>query len=127
VRDPAFLELGKQAIGQAQRLGRARDALLAAFFPLGDELGALEHGHVLLDGCERHVVPRGQLGDGRVGVHHPGQDVAPGRVGERGEQLVQGLRRRLSIYNHLVVYRSTPPGLTDAGPGSPEPGTISAA
>ena len=115
--DPAFLELRKQAVGQPKRIRAAGDALFAAFLPLRDELGPLEHGHVLLDGRERHVVARRQLGDGRVGVHHPGQDVAPRRVRERAEQLIQGLRRRLSIYNHLVVYRSMRPFLTDVERG----------
>jgi len=47
-----------------------------------------------------------KLADGRVGVHHPGQDVAPRRVGERTEQLVEVVRRRMT-YNHLVVDSST--------------------
>jgi hypothetical protein len=116
VRDPAFLELRKQAVGQPKRVRSAGDALLAAVPSLRDELRPLEHGDVLLDGGERHVVARRQLGDRRVGVHDPGQDVAAGRIGQRAEQLIQSLRCRLSIYNHLVVYRSTRPALTDTAP-----------
>jgi hypothetical protein len=62
---------------------------------------------VLLHGGERHFVTRGQLADGRVGVHHPGQDVAPRGVGQRAEQLVEVVRCQLT-YNHMVVDASTP-------------------
>jgi hypothetical protein len=62
---------------------------------------------VLLDGCKRHLVSRGQLADGRVGVHHARQDVAPRRIGQSPEQLVQVAGRELSIYNHMVVDSST--------------------
>ena len=51
---------------------------------------------------------RGEFAHGRVGVHDPRQNVAPRGIGERPEQLVQNVRRWLSIYNHLVVDSSTP-------------------
>jgi hypothetical protein len=51
---------------------------------------------------------RCELAHGLVGVHDPRQDVAPRRIGERAEQLVQALRRWLPIYNHMVVDNNTP-------------------
>ena len=72
---------------------------------------------MFLHGGKRHVVVRCEFAHGRVGVHDPRQNVAPRRIGERAEQLVQNLRRRLSIYNHLVVYSSTP--FSDSKPSAP--------
>jgi hypothetical protein len=105
--EPAFLELREQTVGLADRVGIAGHALGAAVLPLGHQPGALEHGDVLLHRGEGHLVARGQLADGRVGVHHTSQDVAPRGVGERAEQLVEVVRRGLTIYNHLVVDAST--------------------
>ena len=93
-------------IGPAHGVGIASHALRAAVLPLGDQPGSFEHGHVLLDSGERHLIARGELGDGRVGVHHPGQDVAPRGVGQRAEQVVE-VERRWLRYNHLVVYHTT--------------------
>jgi hypothetical protein len=56
---------------------------------------------------KRHVVLCSEFAHGRVSVHDPRQDVAPRGIGERPEQLVQHVRRRLSTYNHLVVDSST--------------------
>jgi hypothetical protein len=106
--EPAFLELGEQAVGAAQGVRVAGHALRAAIPALGDQPGPLEHGHVFLHGGERHVVARRQLADRRVGVHHARQDVAPCGVGERAEQLVEVVRRRLTC-NHMVVDASTRP------------------
>ena len=66
-------------------------ALGAAILPLDHQPGTLEHGHVLLHGGKRHVVVRGELAHGRVGVHDPRQDVTPRGVGERPEQLIQSV------------------------------------
>lgn len=104
---PAFLELREQMVGPAHGVRITGHTLRAAVLPLGDQLGSFEHGHVLLHGGKRHLIARGQLADGRVRVHHPGQDVAPRGVGQRAEQLVEVVRRWL-IYNHMVVYSSTP-------------------
>jgi len=104
---PALLELREQTIGASHRVGVAGHALRATVLPLGHKLSTFQHGHVLLHGCKRHLVPRRQLADGRVGVHHAGQNVAPRGIGQRPEQLVQVVSRRLSIYNHMVVDTST--------------------
>jgi hypothetical protein len=69
---------------------------------------------MFLHGGKRHVVVRGELAHGRVGVHDPRQDVATRGVGERPEQLVQGVRGWVATYNHLVVYSSTKSGGLDA-------------
>jgi len=50
---------------------------------------------------------RREFGHGRIGIHYPRQDVAPRGIGECPEQLVQGVRGWLFIYNHMVVYVST--------------------
>jgi hypothetical protein len=107
---PALLELREQAVGTTHRVGVAGHALRATVLPLGHQLSTFQHGHVLLHGCKRHLVPRRQLADGRVGVHHARQDVAPRGIGQRPEQLVQIVGRRLSIYNHMVVDTSTVAG-----------------
>ena len=93
-------------VGPAYGARITSHTLRAAVLPLGDQLGSFEHGHVLLHGGKRHLIARGQLADGRVGVHHPGQDVAPRGVGQRAEQLVKRVRRWLT-YNHMVVYTTT--------------------
>jgi hypothetical protein len=65
---------------------------------------------VFLHGGKRHVVVRGEFAHGRVGAHDPRQNVATRGIGERPEQLIQGVRHWLPIYNHLVVYDSTAKG-----------------
>ena len=104
---PALLELCEQARSTTHRIGVAGHTLGAAILPLGHQPGTLQHGHVFLHGGKRHVVVGGELAHGRVGVHDPRQDVATRGIGERPEQLVQGMRRRVPIYNHLVVDSST--------------------
>jgi len=106
---PTLFELREEMIGTSHGVGIARHALRATVFSLGDQVRAFQHGHVLLDGCKRHLVSRGQLADRPVGVHHACQDVAPRRIGQRPEQLVQVVGRCLLTYNHMVVYRSTVP------------------
>ena len=105
---PALLELGQQSSRTAHRIGLAGHALSASVPALGDQTRAFQHGHVFLHRGKRHVVMRREFTHGRVGVHYPRQNVAPRGIGERPEQLVQGLGRGLSIYNHLVVDGSTP-------------------
>jgi hypothetical protein len=100
-RVPAFLELREQMVGPAHGVGIAGDALRPAVLPLGHQPRPLEHRDVLLHRGERHLVAGRQLADRRVGVHHAGEDVAPRRVGERAEQLVEVLRREPATYNHL--------------------------
>ena len=62
--------------------------LLAPVALLGDELGALEHGDVLLHGGEAHRVAAGERRHGVLALHGPQHDVAPGGVGERVEHPV---------------------------------------
>ena len=107
MRPPAFLELGEQTVHAAYRVRVAGDALSAAVLPLGHQAGSFQNGHVLLHGGKGHVVASGQLGDGRLCGHDPRQDVAPCRVGEGAEQVVESLARRYSMCNHLVVDCST--------------------
>jgi hypothetical protein len=107
VRLPAFLELREQTVGAAHGVGVAGHELGAAVLPLGHQARPFQYGHVLLYCGKGHVVASGQLGDGRFRGHHPCQDVPPRRIGERPEQLIQGLARCWSIYNHLVVDDST--------------------
>jgi hypothetical protein len=49
---------------------------------------------------------RGEFAHRRVGVHDPRQNVATRGIGERPEQLIDSVRRRVPIYNHLVVDNS---------------------
>jgi hypothetical protein len=97
VGPPAFLELCEQSVGSAYGVGIADHALGAAVLPLGHQAGPLEHGHVLLHGGKRHVIPSRQLGDRRLTAHHPRQDVTPRRIGKRPEQVIQSLARCWSI------------------------------
>ena len=100
---PAFLELREQTVGAAQGVGIPGDALRAAILALGHQVRALEDGDMLLHGGKRHVVAGGELGDRRLRGHHPCQDVAPGRIGKRAEQLIERLARCHALCNHLVV------------------------
>jgi hypothetical protein len=108
VRLPPALELREQAIRAAHGVGIAGHALRAAILPLGHQLGTFQDGYVLLHGCKRHRIARRQLADGCLGTHHARQDVAPRRIGQRPEQVIEVRSRRLSMYNHMVVDSSTP-------------------
>jgi hypothetical protein len=77
--------------------------LLAAVCTLLNETRALEHGHVLLDGGEAHLVPRGQIGHGWGFRERPRQDVPPRAIGQGTEQLVERFVVRFTTYNHSVV------------------------
>jgi hypothetical protein len=101
-----LLELREQSSRTPQGIRVARHALGTSILPLRYQPGTLQHGDVLLHGGERHVVVRGEFAHGRVGVHDPRQDVATRGIGERSKQPIQSVRRRVPIYNHLVVYRS---------------------
>ena len=79
---PELLELHQQTIGTAHGVKVAGDALCATILPFGYQLSTFQHGHVLLHGCERHLVSRRQLADRRVGIHHARQDVAPRGIGQ---------------------------------------------
>jgi len=64
---------------------------------LGHQAGAFEHGNVLLHRGEAHRIglgePRHRHGIDRAAA----QNVAPRRIGEAAEELVDG------TYNHMVV------------------------
>ena len=64
---------------------------------LGHQAGALEHGHVLLDRGEAHRIGLGQPRYRRGFDRAAAQDVAPRRICEATEELID------RIYNHLVV------------------------
>ena len=104
---PAFCDLRQQGIGATHGVRISGHALCATVLLLGDQLGTFQDGDVFLYGCERHLVPVGQLADGRVRGHHPGQDVASGGVSQGAEQAVEMFGRRLLICNHMVMHGST--------------------
>ena len=78
------------------------DELFAAVSSLGDEIGPLEHSHVLLDGGEAHVVATGQRRHRYVLEHRPADDVATRAIGKRPEDPVDVLVGE-RFYNHLVA------------------------
>ena len=90
---PALLELGEQSSGPPQGIRVAGHALGAAVLALRHQARALQDGHVLLDGGKRHVVVRGEVAHGRVGIHDPRQDVATRGIGEGPKQLIQSVGR----------------------------------
>src|SRR5690606_20132580 len=61
---PDPLELGEHRGDRPDRLDVAAGQLLAAATALGEQAGALQHGDMLLDRGEAHVVVRRQGGDG---------------------------------------------------------------
>jgi hypothetical protein len=82
---PEPLELHEQTIGTTHGLGVAGDALCATILAFGDQPRTFQHGHVLLHGCERHLISRRQLAHRRVGIHHAREDVAPRGVRQCAE------------------------------------------
>ena len=106
-RLPAFCDLRQQGVGTTHGVGIAGHALCATVLLFGDQVGTFQNGHVLLYGCERHLVPRGQLADRRVRGHHPSEDVASCGISQGSEQAVEVFGRRLAMCNHMVVHGST--------------------
>ena len=92
---PASRTEGTPCLGHRGGLG-AHERLPPAAL-LGHQAGALEHGHVLLDRGEAHRIGLGQPRHRRGVDRAAAQDVAPRRIREAAEELVD------SIYNHLVV------------------------
>jgi hypothetical protein len=90
---PALLELREQPSGPPQGIRVAGHALGAAVLALRHQARALQDGHVLLDGGKRHVVVRGEVAHGGVGIHDPRQDVATRGIGEGPKQLIQSVGR----------------------------------
>jgi hypothetical protein len=102
---PAGLELVEQAVDAAHGVDPPPHDPLSASLVLGDEVGPLEDGDVLLHGGETHRVTPSQVGHGVLALQHQPDDVPACRIGERMEQEVCSLRFRRSplIYNHAVV------------------------
>ena len=88
-----MLELREQSSGPPQGIRVAGHALGAAVLALGHQARALQDGHVLLDGGKRHVVVRGEVAHGGIGVHDPRQNVATRGIGQRPKQLIQSVGR----------------------------------
>ena len=84
------------------RVRVAANELLAPAPVLRDELGPLQHRHVLLDGGEAHRVAPRETGHALLVVEDDRDDVPSGRVGEGVEDAV-GSFLVAKIYNHLVV------------------------
>ena len=87
----AVFELVEGASRPVHGIGLGVHALLASAALLGDQAGALEHGDMLLHRREAHRVRLGQLRHRRLARDAAAKDVAPGRVGQRVEQLVRSL------------------------------------
>ncbi len=91
---PQRLVLVEQAARQAEPLDVGAHDLAAAGALLGDEAGPFEHGDVLLHRREAHRVVPGQLGDALAAVERAQDDVAPGGIGQGGEDVI-GVERGL--------------------------------
>ena len=79
---PERLQLGEHHAHRPHRLHVAAGQGLATLPTLGQQARSLQHGDVLLDGGEAHVVALRQRRDGVLAGQHSPQDVAPGPVGE---------------------------------------------
>lgn len=90
-------ELVEQAADVAHSVDPAAHDPLAASLVLGDELGPLEDGDVLLHGGEAHRVTPGQRGYVVLAAQHQPDDVSACRIGERVEQQVGPLHRRWAV------------------------------
>ena len=82
---------------EVERLGLQMGAGQAAYASTMNRASpaSCEHPEVLRDRLESHVVRRGQLAHRGVAHREPGDDVAPGRVGERGERPREPVRCHL--------------------------------
>ena len=102
---PARLELVEQTVDVAHGVDPPAHDPLAASLVLGDEVGPLEDGDVLLHRGKAHRVPASQVGDGVLTLQHQPDDVPAGPIGKRMEQEVCSRRVRCwrPIYNHMVV------------------------
>src|SRR5438128_11450170 len=85
---PAGLELVEQTVDLTQGADPPPYDPLAASLVLGDEVGPLEDGDVLLHGGEAHRVTPSQVGHGVLALQHQSNDVPPRRIGERMAQEV---------------------------------------
>jgi hypothetical protein len=80
----------------------AGDQLFPAVPSLAHQTGAFQHDHVFLDPGVTHREPPGEIGHRVLTVHHQGEDLPTGAVGEGMEDPV-GMVRAASSYNHQVA------------------------
>jgi hypothetical protein len=102
---PDGLELVEQTVDIANGIDPAAHDPLATMLVLGDEIGTLQNGDVLLHGGEAHGIAPCEVGDRVLTMERQPDDVATSRIGERVEQQIFPLRlyRLDLIYNHMVV------------------------
>jgi hypothetical protein len=93
-------------VGAPQGFGAQFDLVIAAALSAANEPRALENAQMPGDGGGRHPKRLGEPSDMDMTAHEPLQDAAPGRIGERGKDRVEGD----GTFNHLVNYyrRATP-------------------
>src|SRR5690606_17948335 len=102
-RPPQLFVSGEERPCTGDHLGVRADEALASFGAFDDEPCLFEHGHVLLDRGERHLVVARQLGHRLLALDRPAQDVAPGRRRQCVEHTVDLRFAEFMMYNHLVV------------------------
>ena len=104
---PDAFEVVEQRLSATDPVWVAADKSLTSLLALVHESCSFQHGDVLLDGSERHVVLSGELRDRRFVAQRSADDVAPGRVGEGPEDpvhlVVTEVDSTFNFYNHLVV------------------------
>ena len=98
LRFPEATVLGDPLERGAHGRGAERRPAHSSLFLDGGQSGALQHAHVFGDRGERHVESRCELTNGAIARGEPGEDVAPGGVGERGEGVIERPRK----VNHMV-------------------------
>ena len=99
---PEVLELHEEELRMPNRVDVAADELLSPVPLLRHEVGALQHGDVLLHGGEAHRVAASKGGYRVLVAQHEHDDVAPCGIGERVEDAVDPFLFR-QTYNHMVV------------------------
>ena len=97
--EATFLEgpvAGQPRIGVLQWLGAYLAYLPTAVALAFYQAGLFEHLQVFGYGRQRHVERCGQFADGCMSARQPGENGAPGRIGERRKRPVE------IIFNHIV-------------------------
>src|SRR6267378_6188471 len=92
----------------AQRRGTQFEVVLPPLASPLDQPSALQDLEMLRDRVQRHGEASGHVGDPGRPAGEPAHDRPPGRVGERGEGLVETGRHRESIFNLTVEYVKGP-------------------
>jgi len=106
---PERLVLIKQRRCRCEAATVAPNQSLAALLAFGDQLGSLQHGHMLLDGSEAHVVVRCERRHGLFTLQHPSDDVPSSAISQRGKDPVDTELTHM-IYNHVVARYAWSPG-----------------